>query len=217
MISPVSIPPQHPSTLDHRARYISALRRGAPGGGPRSTGPTHRGAAQGRTANQNMTLGTVPGRTPQTADQGVARIDGAGIRARLVRVAGAVHLPSGNARQTNVRTFRAPDWAVAIPDPDRSAGECLTRRDNCCREENEVDHRPPTHTLRHRHPCRDAVHNPDRHVALARHQQPLPPRNSGRRRCGPNEVLPAASEDDRSRPHGNGNHRSCGCCGSLAH
>ena len=45
----------------------------------------------------------------------------------MASFARAVHFPSRNARQTNVRALRTPDGAVAVPDARGGALESLTR------------------------------------------------------------------------------------------
>lgn len=58
--------------------------------------------------------------------QRIARLNRRGSGAGLIGPAGAVHFPRSDAGDPKVRTFRAPDRTVTIPDVGRGASESLT-------------------------------------------------------------------------------------------
>lgn len=62
--------------------------------------------------------------------QRIARLNCRGSGAGLIVPAGAVHFPRSDAGDPQVRTFRAPDRTVTIPDVGRCAGECLSGGDD---------------------------------------------------------------------------------------
>ena len=59
----------------------------------------------------------------EQSDELVARLDRAGLGARMASATGAVHFPRGNPRQPDARTLGAPHWTIAIPDMRRGASE----------------------------------------------------------------------------------------------
>ena len=58
--------------------------------------------------------------------QRIARLNRRGSGAGLIGPAGAVHFPRSDAGDPKVRTFRAPDRTVTIPDVGWCASESLT-------------------------------------------------------------------------------------------
>ena len=139
MPPPVPIPLQRPATLDHRAGYVTSHPGHAPRCCPAPHTITDRGAAHGGTANENMTVRATSGLHPDKPDKSITSFDSTSVRARLVSAAGPVHFPRRDASQPHVRPLRAPYRAIAIPDPDRRAGELLTSRDNRHRSQQEHD------------------------------------------------------------------------------
>lgn len=77
-----------------------------------------------------MTRRNRPACAAHQLDERIARLNRRGIGAGLIGPAGAVHFPRSDAGNPKVRTFRAPDRTVTIPDVRRCAGECLSGGDD---------------------------------------------------------------------------------------
>src|SRR5690606_35947795 len=62
--------------------------------------------------------------------QRIARLLSACFRTGLVRAASAVDLARRDTRETDARTFSAPDRTIAVPDPGGRTCESLSGRNN---------------------------------------------------------------------------------------
>lgn len=127
---PVTRPAQGKSRGHHRTGQIDPCRGDAPCPGPVAPRAAGRDASQRGAGDEDMTLPAEPGRTAQQPYKIIPRRFGAPAGAGLVGSAGAVDFARGDARETQPRPFRAPDRAVAVPDPDRCTAESLAQGDD---------------------------------------------------------------------------------------
>ena len=141
MRTPISVPARGKAAADHGAGDIARTERCAEGGGAGAAGPAARDAAHGRTANEDMSGPVTPLRRPEQADEMIARRDRVGVRAGMPWTAAAVHFTRGDAGKADMRPFRAPYRAIAIPDRDGGAGKGLAGW-NDRGEQEQAEHHP---------------------------------------------------------------------------
>lgn len=77
-----------------------------------------------------MAGGKCAARSAHELDEGVSRVFGGCLGARLIGAASAVHFSGGNPGDPDMWTFGAPDRTIAVPDMGRRAGEGLARGDD---------------------------------------------------------------------------------------
>lgn len=123
MIPPVPIPSKSPTTSDHCTGQVARLGRSAPSCRARTTRAALRSAGHGWTSDQDMSLPRYSSLFTDQTHEGIARLFSSCPRTRLIWPAAAVHFARCDARQTNARSFRAPDRAVSIPNTGWCAGE----------------------------------------------------------------------------------------------
>ncbi len=152
MGTPIFVPARGETAPDHGAGDIAGTRRCAEGGGSRAAGPAARKAAHGRAADENMAGSVLPLRLAEQANEMIARRDRVGIRTGMPWTASAVHFARGDAGEADMRAFRAPDRAIAIPDRDGRADEGLTGR-NDRGEQKQAEHRPSLTRTTHPFKC----------------------------------------------------------------
>lgn len=142
MIPPISIPVQDRPRSYHCAGQVANDRRDTQGSSSTSACSADRSADELWSPNQDMSLSARASLASHKSNESVTRLDRAGVGTRLIGIARAVYFTRSNARQAHVRTFGAPDWAIAIPDTDRRAFEGLARWDNGRGPEYQANHRP---------------------------------------------------------------------------
>jgi len=79
-------------------------------------------------------------RFPEQSDEMIARRDRIGVRTGMPWTAAAIHFACGDPGKANMRTFRAPDRPIAIPDCDGGAGEGLAGRNDRGEQEQAEHH-----------------------------------------------------------------------------
>lgn len=132
------IAPSHRHALpDHRAGQVHAASRPAPGRSARTFAITFRPAVQRPTPHQHMAVAADARRFADQADQRIARRTATSARAGVPALARLINFARGNAGEPNLRPFRAPDRAIAIPHRRRRAGKGLARRDERHGEERQ--------------------------------------------------------------------------------
>lgn len=78
------------------------------------------------------------------AHQGITRDNCRLVRAGLIGTTSLIDLASGDTCQPDLRPFRAPDRAIAIPDPHRGASELGSIRDDRrCKKHHRQNREPP--------------------------------------------------------------------------
>ena len=125
---PVSIPPRGIPTANHRARYVSTLRRYAPRARAAAASRASRDTVHLRALNEDMAMLTNSIRFADQANKRVSCIDSIRIRARVTRATGAIHFTGSYAGEANARPFLTPNGPIAVPHSDRRATERLASR-----------------------------------------------------------------------------------------
>ena len=123
MSTPVSLPPQRQTFLDHRAAQIEPVRLDAPGGRPGAASGADGGAFHWFAADKYMAFTAAVDRAADQFYEAIARRSGRGSRTGLVRAAGAIGFTRRNAGEADPWTLGTPNRPVAIPHPGRRAGE----------------------------------------------------------------------------------------------
>lgn len=77
-----------------------------------------------------MTCGAHTATVAEQADKMISCRDGIGGGTRMPWTTCPIHLASGNTGEAYVRTFRAPDWSIAVPHRGWGAIEGLPRGDD---------------------------------------------------------------------------------------
>jgi hypothetical protein len=119
----VLLPPQGIPAPDHRAAEVHAASRPAKRRSAIAFASAVRDAAQWLRGDEYMTLTRLTARCAEESDQGVSRLRARCAWAGMVRPASAVYLACRDAGKPDLRSFGAPDGAVAIPNTRGGAGE----------------------------------------------------------------------------------------------
>lgn len=142
-----------------------------------------------------------PLRFTEQVDEIIARRDRIGIRTGMPGTAAAVHFARSHAREANMRTFRAPDRPIAIPDRDGRAGEGLSGR-NDRGEQKQADH----HRFRNAHDRSIQTSTPSKIIQGQREapkqERALGEAAAGRRARGPVGQPPSGKDTGPSAQRG---------------
>src|SRR3546814_9066467 len=105
-----------------------------------------RSALASRPCDKDMAYGAAPLRAAQHAHLRGARDNPAGARAGVSRAARAIDLPRRYPSEPDPWSLAAPDRAIAVPNPDRCAGERLAALHDRDGKQKYSEHQRSTRT-----------------------------------------------------------------------